>query len=81
VEGAGGGLVWAKQAESEGGMDFFFFFKLIFKASFKLNFEQIFFYKKFTHHKIKVLQHECIKKFSKLILNFNFPKIIIIFLY
>ena len=30
---------WAKQVESEGGMDFFFFFKLIFKAYFKLNFE------------------------------------------
>jgi len=46
-----------------------------------LNFEQIFFYKKkITYHKIKVLLHECIKKFSKLILNFNFSKLII-FLY
>ena len=80
VEGAGAGLVWAKQAESEGGNRFVLFFQTNFQTFFQIEFWINFLLQKFTPHKIKVLQHECIKKFSKLILNFNFPKLLLLFL-
>jgi len=38
-EGNAGGLAGPSRSKARGGMDFFFFFKLIFKAYFKLNFE------------------------------------------
>jgi hypothetical protein len=77
--GSGGG--WAKKAERRRG-GFLFLFQTNFKCIYNLNFEQIFFYKqKFTQHKINVLQHECIKNVSNLILNFYLPKFIYFFLY